>query len=67
MQVKDEWGTLVVTDGAIVAADFSSVTVAAPASPVGQKLQGPGWTLQLAEGWHLARASQAGNFILEHK
>ncbi len=33
--------------------DFTSVTAAAPANTSGQLLQGSGWTLDLASGWHV--------------
>ena len=51
MQAKDAWGSLEVTDGAILTADFSSIIVAAPPSMQGTHLRGPGWTLQLEPGW----------------
>ncbi len=67
MHAKDLWGSLTVEDGAIMAADFSSITVAAPAVTEGTKLQGPGWILNLADGWQLAPASKAGSYVLRHK
>jgi hypothetical protein len=67
MQAKDAWGSLEVTDGAILAADFSSIILAAPAKVEGTQLQGPGWTLQLASGWQVAPASKPGSYVLRHK
>jgi hypothetical protein len=50
-----DWGSLTVTDGALVATDFRTVRVQAPptGSPLaaGQTLAGPGWSLKLAPGW----------------
>jgi hypothetical protein len=67
MQAKDAWGSLEVTDGAILAPDFSSITVAAPASVEGTQLRGPGWTLQLASGWQVAPASKPGSYVLQRR
>ena len=67
MHAKDSWGSLAITDGAIMAADFSSITVAAPTKIEGTELQGPGWTLHLADGWRLSPASRPGSYILQHK
>lgn len=54
-----EWGTLHVTEGALVSADFTLLRVAAPTvADTTAPPAGPGWTLQLAEGWEL-RASSA--------
>ena len=59
------WGTLNVTDGALLPTDFSHVTVAAPAKTSGSHLEGPGWTLDLANGWHIVPASKAGSFTVQ--
>lgn len=50
------WGSLEVIDGgALVAPDMHQLRVQAPPAPVdpGRTLRGPGWTLELAAGWHL--------------
>jgi hypothetical protein len=67
MQARDLWGALNANDGAILAADFSSIIVAAPANVEGTQLQGPGWTLQLASGWQVAPASKPGSYVLRRK
>lgn len=59
------WGILDVKQGVLVPADFSRATVAAPANIKGRHLQGPGWTLDLAEGWHVVPASRAGSYTLQ--
>jgi hypothetical protein len=63
-QATDDWGTLDVKDGALVPSDFSRAIVAAPADAQGTHLQGPGWTLDLAPGWHLVPASRPGSYTL---
>lgn len=60
-----EWGRLEVTDGALVAPDFSMITVAAPTDArSGGTIEGPGWTLQLAAGWSVTAAERPGNFVV---
>jgi hypothetical protein len=59
------WGTLDVKDGALVPTDFSQVTVAAPAETTGTHVEGPGWTLDLAAGWHVVAASKPGSFTVK--
>lgn len=64
----DAWGTLDVTDGALVPTDYSSATVAAPADIEGPHIEGPGWTLDLAPGWRLAPSPEkSGSYIVEQK
>lgn len=60
----DDWGTLDVTDGVRIPTDFSSATVAAPADSTGSHIVGPGWTLDLAEGWHLVNGARPGCYIV---
>ena len=67
-RVSDAWGTLDVSRGALLATDWSSVTVAlAPdrgiASLVGPLIVGDGWKLELAPGWKLVPAGRPGLFV----
>ncbi len=64
--VTDTWGTLEVSRGALLATDWSSVTVAlAPdrgaASVDGPVIVGDGWKLELAPGWTLVPAGRPGS------
>ncbi len=61
----DAWGTLDVKEGVLVPTDFSRATVAAPAETKGTHLHGPGWTLDLALGWHIAPTAKPGNFTVK--
>jgi hypothetical protein len=63
--VSDDWGTLDVTEGVLVAKDFSRAVVAAPADAAGTLVHGPGWTLALANGWHLVPAAKPGSFMVK--
>lgn len=70
LRATDAWGVLEVEateGGALVAVDWSSLRVAAPAEPPeagtapdggGQTLEGEGWSLELAAGWRVVRDSE---------
>jgi hypothetical protein len=62
---SDAWGTLDVKEGVLVPSDFSRAVVAAPSSITGRHLQGPGWSLDLADGWHVVPASRAGSYTVQ--
>jgi hypothetical protein len=63
MHVSDDWGVIDVDGGALMATDWSRLTVAAPdaRSADGGKLHGNGWTLELAPGWQLAPGDRPGD------
>lgn len=63
----DAWGTLDVTDGALLPTDFSKVTVTAPTKALGSHAEGPGWTLDLAAGWHIVEAPKPGSFAVQKR
>jgi hypothetical protein len=65
MQVSDAWGTLDVQGGALLAAGLKSVRVAAPSDTAGTLIKGPGWTLTLSPGWHIAPSTKPGSFIVQ--
>lgn len=59
----DEWGTLEVTNGAILTADRKYVVAASPKRE-GRPIKGEGWTLTLQPGWVLAPGPRAGDFVV---
>ncbi|MBC9115388.1 hypothetical protein G4Q77_06365 [Stenotrophomonas maltophilia] len=63
MQLSDVWGTLTVTDGALLRNDWKAVFVQAPASGK-LPLQGHGWALSLAPGWSLVPGARRGDYVL---
>ena len=64
-QVSDQWGTLDIEEGgALMAADYHSLRVAAPGNTDGSHVKGPGWTLDLAAGWRVVPGDKAGSFVL---
>ncbi|MGN2248126.1 hypothetical protein ACFWZ3_15705 [Frateuria sp. GZRR35] len=65
MHVIDDWGSVTVDGGALMAPDWSQLTVAAPEGGAdGSELHGKGWTMKLAAGWRLARGSRMGDWTV---
>ncbi len=62
---SDDWGTLDVKDGVLLPTDFKRATVAAPRDPKGPRLEGPGWTLDLAPGWRVLPGDKPGNYTVK--
>ncbi|MBU0616395.1 MAG: hypothetical protein KKI02_01625 [Planctomycetes bacterium] len=66
MKMSDAWGILKMdSGGALIAADWSKVTVPAPGDTNARPLTGDGWTLELNEGWRLVPGKRAGDYIVE--
>jgi hypothetical protein len=62
LHVIDDWGSIEVDGGALLAGDWSLLTVAAPAAEAhAGKLHGKGWTMQLAPGWQLLPGARKGD------
>lgn len=58
------WGILEVTDGALMTENWGSVRVQAPQDPSLRPVKGPGWTLELKEGWILAPGRRSGDWVI---
>ena len=58
----DEWGTIEISDGVIIANDFQTAWVDAP---TGSSLENSGWKLKLQPGWKLVVGRGKGDFVLE--
>lgn len=66
IRVVDVWGVLTVTrGGALLNKSYSGISVPAPADPALRPVRGDGWTLELKDGWTLARGERAGDFIIK--
>ncbi len=62
------WGTVEVTDGALVSSDYRLLRLQAPkdaVAPTQRKVTGPGWTLELNPGWHLVAGPRPGDWHAE--
>lgn len=64
MRLTDTWGSLDVTDGALMQSDWKAVFVQAPAT-ADPPLQGPGWSLSLKPGWLLVPGTRNGDYVLK--
>lgn len=64
MRLTDVWGSLDVTDGALMQSDWKAVFVQAPASTE-PPLQGPGWSLNLKPEWSLVPGTRNGDYVLK--
>jgi len=65
MQVIDDWGSIAVDGGALMAPDWTLLTVAAPEGGAkGSEVHGKGWTMKLATGWRLAPGSRKGDWTI---
>jgi len=68
IRIVDVWGILEVKDkGALMSADFSTITIPAPPEASGRKLQGDGWTLSLNPGWAMTPAPRPGSYTVEQR
>jgi hypothetical protein len=67
MRMSDAWGILTVeSGGALIAADWSKVTVPAPGKTSARPLAGDGWTLDLKDGWGLVPGKRAGDYVVKY-
>jgi hypothetical protein len=65
MQVIDDWGSVEVDGGGLMASDWKRLTVAAPDDTTGGTLHGKGWTMRLAPGWRLVPGVRKGDWTIE--
>lgn len=66
MRMIDAWGILKVeSGGALIAADWSKVSVPAPKDPTDRRLVGDGWTLELNDGWELGPGRRNGDYVIK--
>lgn len=61
-KIGDEWGSLIVDGGVLIAEDWSWAQVKAPATPGDRK--GDGWTLTLNPGWALVPDARTGDLVV---
>ena len=70
MRITDEWGILEVTDGALVIREqgrVAQVLISAPTTFSARPVNGPGWKLQLKDGWEFGTAAGSDNSLLKRK
>jgi hypothetical protein len=59
LTIRDAWGELRATDGAMISTDYRRVVVSSPGRGA---VTGPGWQLRLAPGYQLVGPDRAGIF-----
>jgi hypothetical protein len=59
LTIRDAWGELRATDGAMISTDYRRVVVSSPGRGA---MTGPGWQLRLAPGYQLVGPDRAGIF-----
>jgi hypothetical protein len=64
LRLTDLWGTLEVENGALVARNWTQVTLAAPPDTSARPVTGNGWSLRLNPGWKFVPEKRSGDLIL---
>ena len=64
MTLRDAWGILSVTNGALLNTSWSEVRVTAPKDITARPVKGDGWTLELKKGWSLQSGKRTGDYVL---
>jgi hypothetical protein len=66
LELVEAWGSLKVDEGggALLTGDWSRLTLPAPATRPGPKLEGDGWTLTLGAGWRWKPGARSGDWVL---
>lgn len=57
LRVTDDWGILTVEDGALLAANWSKVTVSEPIEISNELVKGNGWQLELNPKWRVEKTN----------
>ncbi len=50
-RITDDWGVLTADEGVLIANDWTWAQIPAPAESAELRTQGPGWQLELSDGW----------------
>ncbi len=67
LRITDHWGILEVSKGALIAPDWSKVSLSALVKTDGQTIEGDGWILKLNDNYHIDKNEKNGNYILVKK
>jgi hypothetical protein len=65
IRIVDEWGILTVSKGALINANFTTISVTAPSSPGASPIEGDGWKLELNKGWKLTEGERKGDYTIK--
>ena len=67
IRVTDDWGILEVTDGVLMIRSngvIKELHVTAPNASTARSIQGPGWKLELNDGWTITTGKRSGDYTL---
>ena len=64
-RVSDVWGILTASKGALMAPDWTKVTVSVPTLIEARKIEGDGWKLELQDGWELKPGDRKGDLVVK--
>lgn len=63
LRVSDNWGILTVENGALLASNWSKVTVSTPIEISNKIIKGDGWQLELNDGWAIEKNNKEYKLI----
>lgn len=66
LKISDVWGILEVSEGALLASDWSKVYVPAPENLTTRPVQGNGWILQSIKPWKIVPSERGGDYVLKN-
>ncbi len=68
LRLSDRWGVLQSdASGGLISGDWTRLVVPAPLDTTGRRLTGPGWVLELANGWRLVPGRRPGDWTVERE
>lgn len=67
IRVTDNWGILMVEKEALISPNWDKISVTIPIKIENKKISGDGWTLELKDGYSVAKNENTGNYILTKK
>lgn len=67
IRVTDKWGILTVEKGALMSPNWDKISISNPVSIDGEKIEGDGWILELADGYGIKKNETNGIYVLIKK
>ncbi|MEO0572618.1 MAG: hypothetical protein AAF039_13010 [Bacteroidota bacterium] len=65
LRITDNWGILTVENGALLAPDWSKVTISEPIEILDNRVTGEGWLLELSEEWRVKKVDK--EYVITNK
>lgn len=67
MRVTDQWGVLIVENGALMSVTWDKVSLTLPLKTEGNRVSGDGWTLELKEPYKVEQNKENQNYSIVKK